>query len=130
MHTKDFDAWNTVKKRINNKRRIANIRPGELRWVALGINVGSEIDGKGTTFTRPVLIVSISGTYLALVCPLSSKNKKIAGYVPFGWKGSISSLCINQTKVISQKRIGRRMGRVSENRLSLHKSQIKVFFDL
>jgi tetrahydromethanopterin S-methyltransferase subunit G len=44
MYFKDFDKWNLVKKRINEEERKVNIRQGEIRWIAFGVNVGS---GKG-----------------------------------------------------------------------------------
>ena len=41
---KDFDNWNEIKKGVNKEERQVNIRAGEIRWVAFGVNIGSEID--------------------------------------------------------------------------------------
>ncbi len=130
MYIKDFENWNFVKQRIDKEERDINIRAGEIRWIMFGVNVGSEIDGKGSSFTRPGLIISISGSNIALVVPMSTKIKDVAGYISFEWKGEIISLCIHQIRVISQKRILRRMGRISENKLQLFKEEIKKFFNL
>ncbi len=130
MYIKDFENWNFVKQRIDKEERDINIRAGEIRWIMFGVNVGSEIDGKGSSFTRPGLIISISGSNIALVVPMSTKIKDVAGYISFEWKGEITSLCIHQIRVISQKRILRRMGRISENKLQLFKEEIKKFFNL
>ena len=130
MHIKDFDKWNEVKKNLNKEERKITIRRGEIRWVSLGVNIGSEIDGKGESFSRPALIIHVIGNHFALVIPMSTKIKDIAGYVPFEWKGKTFSLCIHQTKVVSQKRILRRLGRVSDNKLQKHKDEIKKFFSL
>ena len=130
MHIKDFDKWNNVKKNLNKEERKITIRRGEIRWVSLGINIGSEIDGKGESFSRPALIVHVIGNHFALVIPMSTKIKDIAGYVPFEWKDKTFSLCVHQTKVVSQKRILRRLGRVSDNKLQKHKDEIKKFFSL
>src|SRR3989338_2316862 len=86
MYFKDFDNWNEVKKRVHHEERTVNIRAGEIRWVSFGINIGSEIDGKGLSFTRPALILHVIGSHLALIIPMSTKVKDIAGYVPFTWK--------------------------------------------
>lgn len=130
MYKKDFDSWNKVKKRINQEERKINIRAGEIRWVVLGVNVGSEIDGKGVSYTRPALVVNVSGSHTALIIPLSTKVKNVAGYISFEWKGKITALCIHQSKVVSQKRILHRLGRISNNRLRKSKDEIKKFFDL
>lgn len=130
MYFKDFDNWTIVKKRIDLEERKINIRAGEIRWVSFGVNVGSEIDGKGISFTRPALIINISGANIALVVPMSTKVKDVAGYMPIVWKGKTVSLCIHQTRSISQKRILDRMGRIPERRLGEYKAEIKRFFSL
>ncbi|MBI5358888.1 type II toxin-antitoxin system PemK/MazF family toxin [Candidatus Amesbacteria bacterium] len=130
MYFKDFDKWNKVKKRVNQEERKINIRQGEIRWIAFGVNVGSEIDGKGETFTRPGLILHVIGSHLALVIPMSTKVKEIAGYIPFEWDKKITALCIHQIKIISQKRILSRKGRISEPRLEVIKKEVANFFAL
>jgi len=130
MYLKDFDSWNLVKKRLNEENCKVYIRAGEIRWVAFGVNVGSEIDGKGIPFTRPALIIHVIGSHLALVLPMSTKIKDIAGYIPFEWKGVVGALCIHQIKIVSQKRILSRKGKVSDQRLENIKSEITKFFSL
>ena len=130
MYFKDFDKWNSVKKHIHSEERKISTRAGEIRWVSCGINVGSEIDGKGESFTRPMLIIHVVGSVLALVIPLSTKIKDIVGYIPFEFQGKKVSLCIHQMRTISQRRILARKGRISGKRLAWVKSEIKKFFAL
>lgn len=130
MYFKDFDHWNHFKKQINQTDSQIHIRAGEIRWVNLGVNVGSEIDGKGELFSRSVLILHVIGIQLALVIPLTSKIKSIPGYLEFTWKSSINSLCLHQIKVISQKRILSRKGRISEEKLKAIKTEIVKFYAL
>lgn len=130
MYFKDFDKWNSVKKRIHSEELKVSIRAGEIRWVACGVNVGSEIDGKGESFTRPMLVVHVVGSVLALVVPLSTKLKNVAGYVPFELQGKRISLCVHQMRIISQRRVLARKGRISDKRLRQVKSEIKKFFSL
>lgn len=92
--------------------------------------MGSEIDGKGNHFTRPCLIVHVIGSRLALVVPLSKKVKDVAGYIPFEWKGSTVSLCVHQIRIISQKRVLSRKGRLSPKRLKAIKKEVLKFFAL
>ena len=128
MYYKDFDAWNSVKKRLEEERRQVFIRAGEIRWVAFGINIGSEIDGKGVSFTRPALVLHVIGSHLALIVPMSTKVKNIAGYVSFEWKGLTAALCIHQIRIVSQKRLLARKGRISQKRLADIKKEITKFF--
>lgn len=130
MYIKAFDEWNEVKKRLQDEDLKVNIRKGEIRWASIGVNVGSEIDGKGVSFARPVLIVHVIGSHLAMVIPMSTKMKSVAGYVPFEWRGKNVALCIHQIKIVSQKRIFSRLGKVSNTKLQEYKNEIKQFFSL
>ena len=57
MPPKDFDTWNALKKHIHQKRFLAFVHAREVWWCSLGLNVGTEQDGKHTAFERPVLIL-------------------------------------------------------------------------
>lgn len=57
-------------------------KEGELWWCYLGMNIGAEIYGKGSGFTRPVLIFKKLDTDLFLGMPLTSKLKDGSWYVP------------------------------------------------
>ncbi len=128
MYFKDFDKWNEVKKGISDKESKVSIREGEIRWIAFGVNVGSEIDGKGESFTRPGLVFHVIGSHLVLVIPMSTKVKDVAGYIPFEWKGTTTALCIHQMRIISQKRVLSRKGRISTEKLRSIKEQVKKFY--
>ena len=131
MYWKDFESWNKTKTRIDAELQPQQfIRPGEIRWAALGVNVGSEMDGKGESFTRPVIVIHITGTHLAMVTPLSTKLKSLPGYVPFQWKDKELSICIHQTRVISQKRLLRRFGHIRDSKLKSIRKRIGIYFSL
>lgn len=130
MYFKDFDKWNKVKKKVDTEEFEVNIRSGEIRWVSFGVNVGSEIDGKGESFTRPALVLHVIGSHLALVIPMSTKVKNVAGYFPFEWKGSTTALCIHQMRIVSQKRILSRKGRISDARIDAIKKEVSKFFSM
>ena len=130
MYHKDYPAWLKVKQRIEKEERKVFIRAGEVRWATLGVNIGSEIDGKGVSFTRPVLVIHVIGSHLALVIPLSTKLKDVAGYSKFDWKGTTTALCLHQMRIISQKRILSRKGRVSAKKLRAIKDEVCRFYSL
>ncbi len=131
MYFKDFDSWINVKKILNEEERKVFIRAGEVRWVSFGVNVGSEIDGKGVSFTRPALIIHVIGSNLALVIPMSTKLKDdTVGYIEFEFQNKKVSLCLHQARIVSHKRILSRKGKISGDRLKEVKDKIKEFYSL
>jgi mRNA interferase MazF len=130
MYTKNFDEWSALKKQVDSGNRIVHVRPGVIRWVTFGVNVGTEIDGKGAGFTRPALIDHVVGRTLAMVVPISSSIKPVSGYFPFEYDGKTNSLCIHQLKTVSVKRVLGRKGRLSDQRLASIKDEIKRFFSM
>lgn len=54
----DFNAWNERKKKINNHVKYQHPKPGEIWWCSIGLNIGSEIYGKGWTYARPVIVIN------------------------------------------------------------------------
>ncbi len=130
MYIKKFSEWFQVKERLNEASPVTFCRAGEIRWVSFGVNVGSEIDGKGDSFTRPALIIHVSGTHVALVVPLTTQTKAIKGYIDLEWKQRKNMLCINQMRVVSQKRIFSRLSKVSNAKLQHVKEEIKQFYSL
>lgn len=131
MYQKNFDEWNLVKQSLDGFRvEIPHIRAGEVRWVDLGVNIGSEIDGKGTTFSRPCLIIHVIGGKRAIVVPITSKIKTDDGYINFELDGRSDTLCLNQIRSLSQKRIFRRMGKISNDKLDLVRKEIGKYLEI
>ena len=128
MYIKDFDKWTAVKKRIQSERRRVYFRSGEVRWCAVGVNIGSEIDGKGESFTRPVLILHVIGANLALVIPMTTKRKTYPGYFDFEFQDKKHSLCVHQMRIVSSKRLLKRKGRITKNRLREIKTLSRDFY--
>ena len=134
-YIKDFISWFKIKKNLNEKNKDCkeNIRYGEIRWVSIGVNIGSEIDGKGNDFARPCLILHVSGKDLVLIAPITSKNKKIPGSFPFIWGKNAEHkdfIYINQIRTISKNRILKRCGKISENKIKYIKNILKNFYKL
>lgn len=72
---KDFDGWNEEKKQTEVEiARLYTVR--EIWWCQLGVNIGSEQNGKGTRFLRPCIIVRGFGADACLVIPLTTSPKE------------------------------------------------------
>lgn len=72
---KDFNNWNLLKKILDDKKSYPNIRQREIWWTSIGINIGHEENGKGGSYSRPVLVVRKFNKHIFLGVPLTTKIK-------------------------------------------------------
>ncbi len=87
-------------------------REKEVWWVALGKNIGFEVDGKHYLFERPVLILKKYSKDMCFILPLTSKIKPDNPWyqILINISGGISSINLSQGRTISRKRFLRKMG--------------------
>jgi mRNA interferase MazF len=127
---RDFDSWNEIKKRINSETNRPNRFPkeGEVWMSALGKNIGFEQDGGGATFSRPVLIIKKFNNHMFWTIPLSTKQKKFDFYWNFSDPhGNHVSAILAQLKLISIKRLGRKLYTLPDQPLREIKEKLKSF---
>jgi hypothetical protein len=70
---KDFDCWNMLKKHIHNGNDPIFCNEREIWWSSIGINVGSEEDGKNNLYERPIIVLKVLNKSMILCVPLTSK---------------------------------------------------------
>ena len=117
MPPKDFDQWNALKKHIHQKRFLAFVHAREVWWCSLGLNVGTEQDGKHTAFERPVLILRKFNRESVLIAPITSQLKRTPYHVRFTHDGTEYAVIISQVRLISTRRLRRRIFRMPEDTL-------------
>ena len=83
LYKKEFDKWNSNKKVLDNKKGMPSFHIREVRWVIVGVNVQSEICGKGSVFSRPVLILKKSGRMFFGI-PLTRTIRDAPGWYKYG----------------------------------------------
>ena len=123
--------WHKVKIKI----QLANNNDGlyfyekDVWWASLGINVGHEEDGKNKMFERPILILKKFNKHLILIIPLSGKVKrdKFYYYRFISNDKKFISAMICQIRLISSKRLIRKMGSVSNQDFEAIKHKIRGF---
>jgi len=101
-----FDIWNENKKVVNNRNDVDQfyVKPREIRYVKLWVNIWFEQNGKWE-FQRPVLVIERIWV-LFLIVPLSTKQKDN----PFYYKLNSTSFdkpsmaILSQIRVIDKKR--------------------------
>ena len=81
---REYDSWFLAKGEIEKQDDQPNIyfQEGEIWWCRLGVNVGHEEDGKGSSHSRPVLIFKKFNRFVFWALPLSTKLKRIHTTLP------------------------------------------------
>ena len=121
---KDFDSWNNLKKNINN-RDLIYASEREVWFCSVGLNVGSEQDGKNETYERPVLVIKKVTINTFIGVPLTSNKKKGSWYIPIA--SMDSSAVITQIKLFDTRRLTRKMRLILIDEFDLIKSAIKNY---
>jgi mRNA interferase MazF len=113
---KNYQDWTPVKTKINNApKRPEGLRRGEIWICSIGENIGFENDGKGQSFSRPVLIIKKHSNLTCYVVPLSTTSKRGHFYYPFdGHTGRVSVAMLSQSKTIDTARLKRKIGKIDE----------------
>lgn len=126
-----FWRWHRLKANINNATaRKFYFSDRDIWWASLGVNIGHEEDGKNINFERPVLILKKFNQHLILVIPLSRKVKPDKFYYhQLFFKGAFVSALICQIRLLSSKRLIRKLARLDTLAFICIKQKIRLFFD-
>ena len=106
---KDFNSWNEEKKRLQKRLFTDYVHEREVWWCTLGVNLGFEQDGKHALFERPVLVIKKFNKDVVLIVPLTTKAKDNKYHINFVHKDETFSAVISQLRLISTKRLRRKM---------------------
>lgn len=93
----------------------------------MGINIGVEVDGKNGKFERPSLILKYINKDMVLVLPLTTRQKADKNHCPIVTAGIASFAKISQVKVISTKRLLRKISTLDEGEFKKVKDQFLAF---
>jgi mRNA-degrading endonuclease toxin of MazEF toxin-antitoxin module len=113
---KRYKFWNILKVQINQKNNNKKIfKIGQIWWCHIGLNVGSEENGKNENFERPVFILKKFNHTMFLGVPCSTQVRDPKHY--FRIQNSMDGFNLNfsQIRVFSSKRLIRMITHVSKN---------------
>lgn len=116
---KDFSQWHSIKTIIENEHHPPLFREQEIWWCSLGTNIGFEEDGKSTLFERPVLVWRKFNRELFWGLPMTSKKKEGRFYYSFPLHDHDRTVIISQLRVLSAKRLIRRLSKLSDHHFVL-----------
>ncbi len=126
---KDFDGWNKKKKIIHAKNESKLYHTRELWWASLGVNIGSEQDGSGENYDRPVLIFKGLSKQTCVILPLTSSPEKHKMRIPIKKvQGKDASAVISQIRVLDTKRLIYKIGFLDKDIFDNIRKTIKGLF--
>lgn len=106
----NFDRWNNKKKLLNVSVFTDFVHEREVWWCSLGINLGVEANGKHENFERPVIVLrKFSQDAVLVVCVTSRVKKDNPYHIVYTHNGEEFSAVISQTRLISTKRLVRKL---------------------
>lgn len=125
---KDFQRWHTLKSSIHEASPTPLFRERELWWCSLGANIGVEADGKNDLFERPILVWRKFNKEMFWGLPITSKEKTGKSfYFTFGFQGETPTVVLSQLRVLSSKRLIRRLGKLSDSEFEKLNNAISDF---
>jgi len=122
---RDFKKWHYLKQDIDNQYLEKLFWEREIWWCSLGANVGFEQDGKHHRFERPVLILRKFNRGMFWGLPLTSRPKQGNYYFLLSWKGIPVTIILSQLRVLSSKRLIRRIGRINNSTFLKIRAKVK-----
>ena len=123
-----FRKWHELKSNIENKTWLPLFREQEIWWCSLGANIGVEEDGKNTLYERPILILRKFNKEMLWALPMTSKKKEGKFYSSFPMHEQDRTVILSQLRVLSSKRLIRRIGKISDNQFSTLKASLHFLF--
>jgi mRNA interferase MazF len=128
---KDFDGWNVEKQTLHANPAGIFCHPREIWWCALGVNIGSEQDGTGKNFDRPIIVIRGFNKDIFFGAALTGRKKQGKFYFPIGLiENREASVILSQIRIIDTKRLIRKMATMDEELFQKLKNALqRTLFD-
>ncbi len=124
--SKDFNGWNNKKQKIHAEGHAPFFHEREVWWCSIGVNVGSEQDGTGLNYDRPVVVIRGFNKDLFFGVALTGKKKSGKFYFPLGQiEGREASAVLSQVRLIDARRLVRKSCTLDEKRFFELKSALQ-----
>ncbi len=114
-YMKNFLDWIRLKEKLHNTTyRPPLVSEGDIWWVSVGENVGSEVNGKSAVFSRPVIILKKLAHGFYFVVPTSTQLREGSWYVHYRHKNKENVACLHQARAIDYRRLSSKLGTMDD----------------
>jgi mRNA-degrading endonuclease toxin of MazEF toxin-antitoxin module len=112
---KRFTEWIGLKTKLHEKAHTPPlVSQGDVWWINIGENIGSEVNGKSEQFSRPALIFKKFAHGFYFVIPTSTQTHTGSWYVPFRLKDRDTVACLHQGRSIDYRRLSSKVGTLTD----------------
>lgn len=127
---KRFLEWIGIKQKLDTSNyRPPMVSEGDMWWCSIGENIDVEVCGKNERFTRPVVVLKKFGRYSFLCVPVTTRSRQGSWYVSFVHRNISNTAMLNQTRVISYKRLDKRIGTLNkEDFTNIKEAFVRLFY--
>ncbi len=133
------DIWNEQKKYLSTKKLYKIMEDGtktprtpikewEVWWCKLGVNIGNELYGKWSQYTRPVLIVKKISWVSCIVIPATSQPKEWTWFYPLSIEWKQWFLVFPQIRMISSARFTDKIWEIGAEEMSKIRKKAGEFY--
>jgi mRNA-degrading endonuclease toxin of MazEF toxin-antitoxin module len=127
---KDFDAWNSTKKQLEDRKKDFLFSEREIWWCSVGLNVATESCGKGETYQRPVLILKKLSRNSFIGIPLSTQEKNGTWFTDVSVHGEKRYVLLYQIRMFSTNRFQRRLATLDDADFNKVKEKLETLLEL
>ena len=125
---KNYTIWHNKKQELDGRMIVPNFSERDIWWCSLGLNIGYEEDGKNENFERPVCVLKKFNKDIFIGLPLTSTRKDNKYYYPYVLHNTPGTIILSQARLMSVKRLQRRLGRIGKGKFSdLKKKYIGIY---
>lgn len=110
----EYKKWNNVKINLEIYGRQPKISQGQIWWAGVGKNIGTEINGKNSRFSRPIIVYRKLCGNKFMAIPLTSQEHKGSWYVPFMQNGKKQIAVVGDARIMNVKRLYRLIGCIDD----------------
>ena len=127
---KYFWDWHKKKEQINEMIQPPFFHEGEIWFCYLGTNIGTEQDGSGEDFLRPILILRKFNRDALIVVPLTRKEKKTEHYFSFETSDGKSTAILSQIRLVDARRLSYLISSINKKDFKILKEKLRTLLKL
>lgn len=125
-----LSEWFTVKeaKHRTLPNKVPKTSEGDIWWVAVGENVGIEINGKSKYFSRPVLVFKKLSHLGFMGIPLSTQIHEGSWYSSFIFQKRKICAVLSQARTFCAARLYSRIGQIADSDMKIIKEGFRKLY--